>query len=468
MMAASLFLLLAATAASGCLQRDGAGRAAHDMLVFDPDDPRVPQAYQTARGAAFAPSALPFPLFSEPVNITLEHGFLEASLAISPVDDTQMLVCTPSGLGSGLPSTSVGHPGSHFYHSRNGGTTWVPLNVETNLDARRATAEGGDCDVAFDAAGTLYVADLWGGSIAFAASRDGGSTWTHGTPLAGLPPPADRPWLAGGSPGQIHLTYQDIQLYMPGVIWHTRSDDFGESWSDPQPITTAAASGAFTWNGNLVVAADSLELYTVYTRRAAPLGEVPGRGGQEVWITTSTDGGQQWQEHLVSQRPGAASFLYPGIARDMGGGLHIVFAQNHGPGRPIFHAFSGDGGKTWSEPAIMVAGVRAFAPWVAAGLPGQAVVMFMAFSPPGATARDDSAWFLHWARVTGAQEAPTYEAGTTTRQPMHVGSGEEAEYNQIDLDSAGMARLGAAVPYDATGAGRWRVVYMEQALGPPT
>src|SRR5207247_8941649 len=167
-------------------------------------------------GAVIPPTPPPALGWNAPVLVSSTQAHRETSLALSPTDPNVMAVRDPAG----VPNTQNNQ--SYFHRSTDGGATWAFMRVETSqTDTRQYSFDGGDGDVAFDQGGAMYSADTWLGDLSVGVSRDGGQTW-DGTAFAGTSPIVDRPWLVGGPPGTIHVTYQDLQCCMPSAIWYTR------------------------------------------------------------------------------------------------------------------------------------------------------------------------------------------------------------------------------------------------------
>jgi hypothetical protein len=383
------------------------------------------------------------PTFGPVVQVSsLGRAQTEASLALDPADPSTLFVCSPSGV------PSIGYHQSWFYLSHDAGATWKYTVVENTLangDTRAATYEGGDCDVAIDAAGTLYTADTWLGDLSVGHSEDGGRTW-NGTALAVTSPIVDRPWLVAGPPGIVHLIHQDVQFAMPSVIWYTRSTDGGRTFQPSVPVTTATQDGAFTWEGPLVVAPDQQSLYVVYTRRPTAGVSTSLLPGEEVWVAASHDAGLTWTQHLVSTRPASASHLYPSLAMDAGGVLHVVFAQATADDQPIWYSSSSDQGASWSTPIKVLAGVYAFAPWVAGGpTAGSATIYWYGSSDPKASLNAVEPWFFYYGKVAGAgTPQQTLAAGTTTSSPVFDGQQNTTyEFSMVRTDPAGLGHVAA-------------------------
>ena len=404
------------------------------------------------------PAWTPAPGWGPVTPVSFTHAHREASLAISPVDESLMFLCAPSG----VPNTAEGQ--SFFHVSRDGGQTWSYLQVETDsADTRRYAFEGGDCDVAFDEAGTMYSADTWLGSLSVGSSRDGGATW-YGTSLAASAPVVDRPWLVGGPAGVVHVTWQDVQFGMPSVIWYARSTDHGLTFTPAASVATASAEGAFTWTGNLVVAPGGQDLYSIYTRRQGPaVGSLEDTGAETVWVAASHDGGLTWSSTLIASMPNPASFLYPSLGMDAAGGLHAVFASRTTEDHPIWYAHSADG-LAWSEPVKVLAGVAGYSPWVVGGAAGEAAIQW--YGHPDATGASAAAhdWYFYWAKVTGAgTAAQAIAAGTTTTTPIFAGVSGIPEFNQVRTTSDGKMHVGAAAYFknQAGGAG-WALFHQRE------
>jgi hypothetical protein len=415
-----------------------------------------------------APAATSPPLtaalgWETPVLVSATQAHRETSLALSPTDPNVMSVCDPSG----VPNTANNQ--SYFHRSLDGGRTWSFMRVETSqTDTRMYAFEGGDCDVAFDQGGTMYSADTWLGDLSVGHSTDGGTTW-DGTALAVTSPIVDRPWLVGGPAGTIHVSYEDLQCCTPAAIWYTRSTDSGKTFLPAVPVADAGPDGAYTWEGNFVVSPDGKNLYLVYTRRqGAALGSLDDSGPETVWVAASTDSGLTWTSHLVASMPNPASYLYPSIAMDQGGILHVVFASRTDADRPIYYSFSKDGAQTWSTPIPLTTGTSGFSPWIAGGPAGQASVVWYGSPDPATDTTTTSNWYFFWAQVTGADTGtPTITSGMTTTTPIFRGiQGETPEFEMIRLDQDGAMHIGMSA-YKKVGSGTHWAVYYQRACPPP-
>jgi photosystem II stability/assembly factor-like uncharacterized protein len=397
-----------------------------------------------------------------PVLVSADQAHRETSLALSPKNESVMLACAPSG----VPNTQGNQ--SYFHRSRNGGRTWEPVRVENDDegDARTYTFEGGDCDVAFDQGGTMYVADTWLGNLSVGHSRDNGGTW-QGTPVAASGMIVDRPWLVGGPEGTVHVSYQDLQCCMPSAIWYTRSTDYGMTFQPTALVAGANEGGAFTWQGNLVVSPDAKDLYLVYTRRAgaALVGGLDEQGPEKLYVASSHDGGASWESNLVAEMPNPMSYLYPSMAMDGKGKLHVVFSSMTGKDRPIWYTTSTDEAKTWTKPVPLTRGAAGYSPWIAVDDKGAAAVVWYGSPDPATTETVEGDWYFYWARIPAGKLDPRkIRSGTTTKDPLYSGVSPIPEFENVRLDEAGTIHVGASA-YRAGENGQqpgWAIYYQSE------
>ncbi len=424
----------------------------------------VSSAYPSSGSPGTPSRTTPEKGWSAPVVVHKDEAHRETSLALSPTDPNLRIICSPSG----VPSTS--NKQSYFHMSRDGGTTWVPQKVEGDAtDSRNYAFEGGDCDVAFDRGGTIYSGDTWLGNLSIGHSVDGGESW-QGTAISATGLIVDRPWLVGGPKGTLHVSYQDLQCCMPSTIWYTRSDDFGTTFRPTVPVADAGPNGLFTWQGNLVVSEDAKDLYLVYSRRqGAALGSLDDLGPETLWVAASHDGGQIWESHLVASMPVPVSYLYPSIAMDRKGDLHVVFSSLRNNDRPIWYSFSRSQAEKWTKPIPVTTGAAGFSPWVATDAAGNAAIAWYGSPDPKAYDVDEFDWYIYWARILNpATPSQRIVSGTTTKKPLFVGRSDIPEFEMLQLDDAGRMHIGASVfmekspPGTANPQTGWAIYYQRE------
>lgn len=410
-------------------------------------------------------------MWSKPVLVSKDLAHRETSIAINPSERSPktIFVCDPSG----VPNTE--HNQSYFHISHDGGKKWEYVRVENEFsDTRNYFFEGGDCDVAMDSAGTLYTADTWLGDLSIGHSTDGGKTWS-GTALAGTSPMVDRPWLVAGEEGTLYVTYHDLQCCTPSAIWFTKSTDYGQTFSPAVPITTFAGDvppdpsegpdGAYTWEGNFVVAGEGQDLYLVYTRRQAPA-LTEQSGAETVNVAISHDGGASWNSERITSTDGPASYLYPSIGMDGGGGLHVVYSSAGKRDHPIWYSYSTTKGQKWSKPVPLARGGAGFSPWIAGGAkPGEAAVVW--YGSPNPDAGSEVAdWYFYTARVAHVNggKLAIGEVGPTTAKPIFTGRQTVPEFEMVRLDREGNMHIGMSAFREdpVTKRVAWAIYYQRQ------
>jgi hypothetical protein len=386
-----------------------------------------------------------------PVLVSGTEAARETSLALNPKSPNTLFVCDPSGVPA---ATSGGE--SYFHFSANAGKSWKRMEVEpSTTDTRKYAYEGGDCDVAYDAGGTMYTADTWLGDLSVGASRDNGESWT-GSSLAVTSPVVDRPWLLGGPAGTVYLSYHDLQCCSPSAMWFTKSTDYGKTFSPAVPITTANADGLYTWEGNFVVSPSGKDVYLVYSRRNS--GAVSVNAGSEIIaLASSHDGGASWTSSTIATIPHETSSIYPSIGMDAAGWLHVAWAAPRDNDNPVFYAMSKDRGAHWTAPKALNPGRTGQAPWVAGGRAGEAAIVWLG-SPTGKTDAD-SGWYFYWSRVRNG--AVSY--GTTTPKPVWEGKQTAPEFEMVRLDKQGRMHIGMSVFIKNN---TWAVYYQRETAPP--
>lgn len=388
--------------------------------------------------------------WEEPVLVSKTRAHRETSLAINPRNERDMIVCDPSG----VPATGTGQ--SYFHRSVDGGRKWKYLTVESSdTDTRTYAFEGGDCDVAYDSGGTMWTADTWLGNLSIGHSRDGES-W-EGSALSVSAPVVDRPWIVGGPPGTLYVTYHAVQCCTPSAMWFTKTTDYGKTFSPAVPITTVSPDGAYTWEGNFVVANKGKDLYLVYSRRVGGVAET--QFGEIIALAESHDSGLTWTSRTIAKLPRETTSIYPAIARDAGGHLHVVWATARDDDDPVFYTTSKDGGATWSKPRALNPGKSGYAPWVAGGKKGQARIVWLGSPEP----KQGERWYFYYAKVDGGRVTKT---GTTTRKPIWEGSQTWPEFEMVRLDKAGRMHIGMSVftaPANGGNNGVWATYYQRES-----
>lgn len=298
----------------------------------------------------------------------------EVTIAINPKNPDNMIAA----------SFQTGNPpkpraGSYHYVTFDGGKTWKTVSTPNPKNLVQ-----GDDVLAFSNDGVAYHAHLSFDGIRLArpvraengmivnVSKDGGNTWSDGTPAINhvntVTPFEDKPGLivdnAPGSrfKGNVYLAWTRFDVYGSSSpehhsqIYFTRSIDQGQTFSMPFRISDTGGDcldSDNTVEGAVPSVGPNGEVYIAW---AGPLGLV---------FDKSTDGGLTFgKDKVIGDIPGGWDFGIEGLTRANGmpvtgvdlsdgpnkGTLYVnwIDARNGDP--DVFVMSSKNGGETWSAP----------------------------------------------------------------------------------------------------------------------
>jgi hypothetical protein len=289
---------------------------------------------------------------------------------------------------------------------------------------------GGDDQIDVSAGGYLYVSSLWLGNVTMSTSYDGGvggalpgQAWQVDGAAAQVVSD-DRQWVAAYGPQNINMTYAATAATRPpgGIgLFFVKSTDAGKTFGPPVEITAATALDTVNVEGNLVVDPYNGNLYTCY---------IPLNQNNVVRLASSIDGGSTWNVTTAYTGPAGTTNrgVFPIMAIDRGGNLHLVFTRTDASGSS--HVFltstadPSDGVPAWL-PAVQVdsgsATNTACQAWVVAGSPGVVDVAWMGSTAASAGVVSD--WHVFFAQVTNALSAnPTFAQNQVETASVHHGS----------------------------------------------
>jgi len=298
----------------------------------------------------------------------------EVTIAINPKNPDNMIAAS---FQTGRPPKP--RAGSYHYVTFDGGKTWKTVSTP---DPKNLVQ--GDDVLAFSSDGVAYHAHLSFDGIRLArpvraengmivnVSKDGGNTWTEGTPAINhintVIPFEDKPGLvvdnasASRFKGNVYLAWTRFDVYGSSnpehhsQIYFTRSIDQGQTFSMPFRISDTGGDcldSDNTVEGAVPAVGPNGEVYVVW---AGPLGLV---------FDKSTDGGLTFgKDKVIGEIPGGWDFGIEGLSRANGmpvtgvdlsngpnkGTLYVnwIDARNGDP--DVFVMSSPNGGETWTAP----------------------------------------------------------------------------------------------------------------------
>lgn len=298
-------------------------------------------------------------IFGQIQNITIYSGQVdEPSIMINPSNPDEIVAA------SNL---------NRIYYSNDGGYNW-----KTDITGSSYGVWGDPC-LLVDNQGHFYFFHLsnpidsgsWIDRIVCQKSNDGGLSWSNGS-YAGKNGDKiqDKEWATIDRSSQtIYLSWTQFDVYadlFPNklkpedstVILFSKSEDLGNSWSDPIRINDVAGDCFDDDNaveGAVPMVGPNGEVYVCW---AGPKGLV---------FDKSEDGGQSWlpQDQYLDSMPGGWNYTIPGIYRCNGlpiiacdtsraktrGNIYINWSdqRNGSDNTDIWLLRSTDGGNNWSE-----------------------------------------------------------------------------------------------------------------------
>ena len=298
----------------------------------------------------------------------------EVTIAINPKNPDNMIAAS---FQTGVPPKP--RAGSYQYVTFDGGKTW-----KTVFTPNPKNLVQGDDVLAFSNDGVAYHAHLSFDGIRLArpvraengmivnVSKDGGNTWTDGTPAINhintVIPFEDKPGLivdnapSSRNKGNVYLAWTRFDVYGSSnpehrsQIYFTRSIDQGQTFTMPFRISDTGGDcldSDNTVEGAVPAVGPNGEVYVVW---AGPLGLV---------FDKSTDGGLTFgKDKVIGDIPGGWDFGIEGLSRangmpvtgvDLSNGpnkatlyVNWIDARNGDP--DVFVMSSRNGGETWSAP----------------------------------------------------------------------------------------------------------------------
>lgn len=270
-------------------------------------------------------------------------------------------------------------------------------------------------NVVINSTGRIYLSSLWLGSSTVATSINQGNNWVPSqSPVAGQ----DRQWgIAEGT----STYYIDTSELVAGTAGQTnivivQSTDGGASFPRGAFIGQATSAQASNVQGPLAVAPDGT-IYAIY---------VPPGFGNEIVLSVCpgpctlpllplSAANTPFRSHVIIRFPTefSAANIFPQVAVDTAGNVYVSWSD----GRNVYLMSSTDGGNSWSTPVKVNSGTQAFTalePWLHAGDAGRVGIAFRATGTPSYNPNDFEAnakaqWTMDYAFTPDAlDQTPTF------------------------------------------------------------
>ena len=232
-------------------------------------------------------------------------------------------------------------PGSAIYYARWEDGQWSqPELILTSPDGKADQPAA-----VSDAQNRLFV--VWSGGldgeIYFSQAEAGQavipSTWLEPIQLPALQKAGSTPNVFIDHDGVVNVTYA-IPLNENRGIYLVRSEDRGETWSNPSTVFDAEEAGWAMVGDPKLTMTDNGELHILWTRYSLP----PGPGPLSLMYAKSRDGGKTWSTPQVVEDTAVIWSQIVGTGEET---LHRVWQEASPSGTTLWHEQSLDGGENW-------------------------------------------------------------------------------------------------------------------------
>lgn len=313
---------------------------------------------------------------------------------------------------------------SLLWKSIDGGRSFIPLGSPVARDAV-AGPGGGDTHQDFDHQGRLYYVDLSAACVTAAVSDDGGNTFPKINPLACAGPADplaatdDRQWTGGfGLNGTGYMTVRNLAVSLGNNFHLNRTRDGGATWDGAQQIGTVTQSGPLVVDKTKrnIGGIDYILSYQMYY----------SGGTLKMFRIQDPDNGNPVSvvDLTIGTPGGAVGTVFPVAAVDNAGHLYVTWSD----ATKIQMRTSTDRGATWSaskrvSPVTGDAGTGTIVmPWVIAGDPGRAAIVWYRSSMPNNSTSVNNRWDIYMAQTLNAFDAtPTFSYTKVNEHNIHFG-----------------------------------------------
>ncbi|HET8922580.1 MAG TPA: sialidase family protein [Candidatus Acidoferrum sp.] len=232
----------------------------------------------------------------------------------------------------------------------------------------------------------------------------------------------DRPWITSDG-AHVYISYHDAGN--SALIRVQRSDDDGFTWTRVGTTNTGAGhtTGSSTFN-NIAgpIAADPIShnVYQIFASGQVGILKAKTTDFNDIFVSRSTDGGQQWMPVLVFAGPPLSTNVnvFPAVAVDpTDGNVYATWSNKSDAGTHVFFSSSTNAGATWSAPIIVnvpPANTAVF-PWIDAHS-GTVDVVYYGTTTANTTG---AVWNVYLAQTTN--NGASFTQNLVNNNPNHVG-----------------------------------------------
>ena len=356
------------------------------------------------------------------------EGFEPHILAGPGVDGTEWYyIDSPTGLG--------GTQGGNLFISKDHGDTWQWYDKDTAL-----AGSSGDSYTVIGPEGQIYFTDLYLATASVDTSLDGGETW-YLNPLASVYVGDDRQWLdmgptSGGSGNTIYFTFNNLA----GGLVMVKSELSGATGV---PVDWHPCN-----NGNAIADNVMSRDNFVVDRNDGTIYIANFQNNDGLFMYVSTNGCQSFTSYRITDNgvhpENQNTFVIPDV--DSEGNLYVMWTSR----AHVHLAVSTDQGQSWTVHQVTQTNGTRVLPWVAAGDAGRIGMIYYETPVEGnPNSFDNSAiWNLSLVLSTNALALEPTFLVTNLHPQVHYGSVRTSnptgnpdrdlgDYVGVDVDSLG-------------------------------
>ena len=351
--------------------------------------------------------------------------FINSAPVAIPAPSPNVNSAPPTPAGAPFISAPFGFSTtvSLLWKSMDGGRSFIPMGAPIVRKSQPAGG-GGDTHQYFDALGRFYYADLSAACVTAAVSDDGGNTFLKVNPLACLGPSDeqgaqdDRQWIGAFGDGRGYVTVRNLAASVGANFHLNTTRDAGMTWAGAQQIGTVSQSGPIVVDRSKrnFGGTDYIVAYQLY---------YSGGTLMAFRIRDPDTGAAVLVDNLTIGSPGVGiANVFPTIAVDTAGNLYVTFSDT----TAIYMMTSTDRGDTWSNvkrvsPTTGSEGTGTIImPWVIAGDPGRADIVWYRGSIAGNSSSNDNRWDIYMAQTLNAfASSPTFTYTKVNETNIHFG-----------------------------------------------
>ncbi|HEV2138112.1 MAG TPA: post-COAP-1 domain-containing protein [Nitrososphaerales archaeon] len=270
-------------------------------------------------------------------------------------------------------------------------------------------------NVVINSTGRIYLSSLWLGSSTVATSINRGNNWVPSqSPVAGQ----DRQWGIAEGTSTYYIDTSELVAGTAGAtnIVIVQSTDGGVTFPRGAFIGQATSGQVSNVQGPLAVGPDGT-IYAIYVPpgfgNEIVLSKCPGPCTLPPLPISATN--TPFVSHVIINFPAkfSAANVFPQVAVDSAGNVYVAWSD----GRNVYLMSSTDGGNTWSTPVVVNSGPQAstaLEPWLQVGDPGRVGIAFrgsgtVSYNPNDFEANAKAQWIMTYAFTPDALDStPTF------------------------------------------------------------